>query len=44
MCARPRPDAGTEPTLSSVRDLTLIYNTLSNDWVFADFNNFELAE
>lgn len=24
--------------------LTLIYNTLSNDWVFADFRNFELAE
>lgn len=24
--------------------LTLIYNTLSNDWVFADFKNFELAE
>jgi len=24
--------------------LTIIYNTLSNNWVFADFNNFELAE
>lgn len=24
--------------------LTLIYNTLTNGWVFANFNNFELAE
>jgi transposase len=24
--------------------LGIIYNTLSNNWVFADFNNFELAE
>jgi len=24
--------------------LTIIYNTLTNGWVFADFNNFELAE
>jgi transposase len=24
--------------------LTLIYNTLTNGWVFRDFNNFELAE
>ncbi len=24
--------------------LTIIYNTLTNNWVFADFNNFELAE
>jgi transposase len=24
--------------------LGIIYNTLINDWVFADFNNFELAE
>jgi transposase len=24
--------------------LRLIYNVLSNNWVFADFNNFELAE
>jgi len=24
--------------------LTIIYNTLKNNWVFADFNNFELAE
>ena len=24
--------------------LKIIYNTLTNDWVFADFNNFELAE
>ena len=24
--------------------LGIIYNTLSNGWVFADFNNFELAE
>lgn len=24
--------------------LGIIYNTLKNDWVFADFNNFELAE
>jgi transposase len=24
--------------------LTIIYNTLRNNWVFADFNNFELAE
>ena len=24
--------------------LGIIYNTLTNNWVFADFNNFELAE
>jgi len=24
--------------------LGIIYNTLTNGWVFADFNNFELAE
>jgi transposase len=24
--------------------LTLIYNTFSNDWFFAAFKNFELAE
>ena len=24
--------------------LAIIYNTLTNNWVFADFNNFELAE
>jgi len=24
--------------------LGIIYNTLKNNWVFADFNNFELAE
>jgi transposase len=24
--------------------LRIIYNTLTNNWVFADFNNFELAE
>ncbi len=24
--------------------LTIIYNTLTNNWVFADFNNFELAK
>ena len=24
--------------------LAIIYNTLKNNWVFADFNNFELAE
>ena len=24
--------------------LGIIYNTLINNWVFADFNNFELAE
>ena len=24
--------------------LKIIYNTLTNNWVFADFNNFELAE
>jgi len=24
--------------------LSIIYNTLKNDWVFTDFNNFELAE
>ena len=24
--------------------LKIIYSTLTNDWVFADFNNFELAE
>jgi len=24
--------------------LGIIYNILTNGWVFADFNNFELAE
>jgi hypothetical protein len=24
--------------------LGIIYNTLKNNWVFRDFNNFELAE
>ena len=40
----PNAGIGRAKIATARKYLTLIYNTISNDWVFADFKNFELAE